>query len=1113
MGVRSRMLEWPVYRQLTGKDPLGRGAAAKSRHSEQLTARTATADRVVKSVCPYCAVGCGQTVYVKDEKVVQIEGDPDSPISRGRLCPKGSATLQLTTGSAREHHVLYRAPYARDWQRLDLEQAMDMLADRVVRTRRETWEKERDGVTVNRTLGIASLGGATLDNEENYLIKKLLTGLGVVQVENQARVCHSSTVAGLGTSFGRGGATTFLQDLQHSDCIVIQGSNFAEAHPVGFQWVMEAKARGARVIHVDPRFTRTSALADQHVPIRAGSDIAFLGAIINHVLTEEKDFREYVLAYTNAATIVTEQYADTEDLDGIFSGFDEAEGVYDPRTWQYRSGAVQAASGERDTLYWDRVRPEGEQADGEHADGERPDGRHPPQGRKPPEGEQEAGGSETHGSGGAVAEPEPVRDPTLRHPRCVYQILKRHFARYTPELVEKVCGVPREDFLAVCEALTENSGRDRTSAFAYAVGWTQHTVGAQYIRTASILQLLLGNIGRPGGGIMSLRGHASIQGSSDVPTLFNLLPGYLPMPHAHAHENLNTFVAASRTGKGYWGDMRTYMVSLLKAYYGDAAAPENDFCFGHLPRLTGSHSTYDTVMAQLDGRCKGYFLMGENPAVGSANTRLQRLGMAELDWLVVRDFSLIESATWWKDGPEIQSGELRTEDIGTEVFFFPAAAHTEKSGCFTNTNRWLQWHDAAVEPPGDARSDLWFMYHLGRRIKERLAGSADPADRPVLDLAWDYPVEGPLREPSAEAVLREINGRGPDGEPLSAYTELKDDGSTSCGCWIYCGVYADGVNQAARRKPHTEQDWVAAEWAWAWPANRRVLYNRASAAPDGTPWSERKAYVWWDEKAGRWTGHDNADFIPDRPPSYVPPEDAEGPDALAGDDAFVMQADGKGWLYAPAGLTDGPLPTHYEPQDSPFHNALYERQSRSPVREVKPREGNRYHPSGDEPGAGVYPYIVTTHRLTEHFTAGGMSRWSPHLAELQPEFFCEVSPALAAERGLEHGGWATVVTARNAIEARVMVTERIRPLTVHGRTVHQIGLPFHWGPNGVVTGDAANELTAIVQDPSTHIQEDKALTADIRPGRRPRGADLPRLVADYRERAGITAHTGTEARS
>ncbi|MGS2591844.1 formate dehydrogenase [Streptomyces hebeiensis] len=1093
MGVRELLQGWPAYRQLTGSDRLGRGSAAKSARTGGLRPRTDSADRVVRSVCPYCAVGCGQQVYVKDDRVVQIEGDPDSPVSRGRLCPKGAATLQLTTGSARRHQVLYRRPYGTEWEPLDLETAMDMVADRVVETRRRTWQWEQDGLRTARTLGIASLGGATLDNEENYLIKKLLTGLGVVQVENQARVCHSSTVTGLGTSFGRGGATTFMQDLQHADCIVIQGSNYAEAHPVGFQWVMEAKARGARIIHVDPRFTRTSALADLHVPLRAGSDIAFLGGIINHVLTEEKDFREYVLAYTNAATVISEDFRDTEDLDGVFSGLDEERHHYDPVSWQYENAEVQAPAGEPDEQYARREQD--------------------PEARRRV---HEAGGPEAHGSGGARAVPRPRRDETLTHPRCVYQILKRHYARYTPELVEQTCGVPRETFLRVCEDLTANSGRDRTSAFVYAVGWTQHSVGSQYIRAASVLQLLLGNIGRPGGGIQALRGHASIQGSSDIPTLFNLLPGYLPMPHAHAHEDLDSFIDASRTAKGFWGNMRAYFVSLLKAYYGDAATAENDYCFAHLPRLTGSHSTYDTTMAMLDGQCEGYFLMGENPAVGSANTRLQRLGMANLKWLVVRDFSLIESATWWRDGPETETGELRTEDNGTEVFFFPAAAHTEKSGSFTNTNRWLQWHHQAVEPEGDARSDLWFMYHLGRRVKARLADSTDPMDRPVQDLTWDYPTDGPLDEPIAAAVLAEINGHARDGSPLSAYTQLKDDGSTRCGCWIYCGVYADGVNQAARRKPHTEQDWVAAEWAWAWPANRRILYNRASAAPDGTPWSPRKAYVWWDADSGdggRWTGRDVPDFIPDLAPGHVPPDDARGPEALRGDDPFIMQADGKGWLYAPAGLEDGPLPTHYEPQDSPFPNALHPSVSRSPTRHLLPREGNRYHPSGDDPGADVYPYVVTTHRLTEHFTAGGMSRWSPYLSELQPEFFCELSPALAAERGLEHGGWATIITARNAIEARVLVTDRIRPLTVHGRTVHQIGLPFHWGPNGVSTGDAANELVAMALDPNAHIQEDKALTADIVAGRRPRGPALPELVAEYRRRAGITARTGTETRS
>jgi formate dehydrogenase major subunit len=479
---------------------------------------------------------------------------------------------------------------------------------------------------------------------------------------------------------------------------------------------MEAKARGATVIHVDPRFTRTSALADLHVPLRAGSDITFLGGIVNYVLQNEKYFREYVVAYTNAAVIINEGFADTEDLDGIFSGLDREHRFYDPHSWQYEGLEVQAASGERDRQYEDRAREASV---------------------------RQAGRGEAHGSGGAdVGAANPERDETLQHPLCVFQILKRHFARYTPEMVEQICGVPSGTFRRVCELLAENSGRERTTAFVYSVGWTQHTVGVQYIRTASILQALLGNIGRPGGGIMALRGHASIQGSTDIPTLFDLLPGYIPMPHAHANEDLDSFVEAEAATKGYWANMRAYTVSLLKAWWGEAATAGNDFCFDYLPRLTGSHSTYETVMAQLAGKCHGFFLFGENPAVGSANAKMQRLGLAKLDWLVVRDFSLIESATWWQDGPEIETGEMRTQDIGTEVFFLPAAAHTEKDGSFTNTQRMLQWHHQAVEPGGDARSDLWFIYHLGRRIREKLAGSADEMDRPVSDLTWHYPVKG-----------------------------------------------------------------------------------------------------------------------------------------------------------------------------------------------------------------------------------------------------------------------------------------------------------------------------------------------------------------------------------
>jgi formate dehydrogenase major subunit len=873
------------------------------------------------------------------------------------------------------------------------------------------------------------------------------------------------------------------QDLQNSDCIVVEGSNMAECHPVGFQWVMEAKARGATLIHVDPRFTRTSALADLHVPLRAGTDIVFLGAIINHVIKEEKFFREYVTAYTNAATIITEDFRDTEDLDGIFSGLDREHRVYDLRAWQYQDAEIQAASGHRDQLYEDRAAMASV---------------------------RRSSRGEAHGSGGAHVG-APKTDPALQDPRCVFQILKRHYSRYTPEMVEQICGVPQDTFRRVCDLVAGNSGRERTTAFVYAVGWTQHTVGVQYIRTAAILQALLGNIGRPGGGIMALRGHASIQGSTDIPTLYNLLPGYLPMPHAHASEDLDSYAEAEGTDKGYWSDMKSYTVSLLKSYWGPAATPDNDFCFGYLPRLTGDHSTYQTVMEQLRGECKGYFLLGENPAVGSANAKMQRLGMANLEWLVVRDFSLIESATWWKDGPEIESGEMRTEDIKTEVFFLPAAAHTEKNGSFTNTQRMLQWHHMAVEPEGDARSDLWFMYHLGRKIREKLAGSADEMDRPVLDLTWDYPTEGSVAEPSAEAVLAEINGWDADGKPLSSYTQLNDDGSTACGCWIYCGVYADGVNQAARRKPGSEQNWIAGEWGWAWPANRRILYNRASADPEGKPWSERKALVWWDEEKAMWTGHDIPDFSADTSPHYRPPSGATGAEALSGIDPFVMQADGKAWLYVPSGLMDGPLPTHYEPQDSPFRNLLYGQQ-RNPVREVLPfvHPDNRFAPSNGTPGSGVYPYVATTYRLTEHHTAGGMSRWLPYLSELQPEFFCEVSPELAAERNLEHFGWATIVTPRGAIEARVLVTERMTPLTVQGRTLHQVGIPYHWGQDGISTGDPANELASMSLDPNSHIQEVKAFTCDIRPGRRPTGAARNDLVREYQRRAGITEQTGTE---
>jgi formate dehydrogenase major subunit len=826
------------------------------------------------------------------------------------------------------------------------------------------------------------------------------------------------------------------------------GSNMAEQHPVGFQWVMEAKRRGAKIIHVDPRFTRTSAMAHLHVPLRAGTDIVFLGALIRHIIENGRDFREYVRHYTNARAILDDDFRDTEDLDGLFSGWVPEDHAYDIESWSYKGAETETTAGSTEQT----GDVSGDQAHGAH------------------------GASHALPGGGP-----PEADWDLEDPRCVFQVTRRHFSRYTPEMVEEVCGVPPEKFLEVAEALCDNSGPERTSAVCYAVGWTQHTTGVQNIRAASIIQLLLGNIGRTGGGILALRGHANIQGSTDIPTLFDILPGYIPMPHPN-EPTFDEWIDKSAPRNGVWSSLRSYCVSLMRAWWGDAASEDNGWAYDYLPRIDDDHSHYTMCLRMIDGDTRGFIVLGQNPVVGSANGALQRKALNHIDWLVVRDVVEIETAAWWYDSPEIERGELRSEDIGTEVFLLPAAAHVEKDGMFTNTQRLLQWHAKAVEPPGDCRSELWFAYHLFRRVREKLAGSKDRKDRPILDLCWDYPLHGEHQEPDAEAVIREINGRAADGSWISKYQELADDGSTTCGSWIHAGIYADGVNQAARRKPGSEQNWIANEWGWAWPGDRRILYNRASAAPDGTPWSERKKYVWWDAEKGEWTSlGDNPDFEPDKPPDYRPAQDATGMDAIAGDNPFILHPDGLGWIYAQSGIVDGPLPTHYEPHESPVENALYG-QGPNPTRQTYDRPENPYNP----PGSGEYPFVMTTYRLTEHHTAGGMSRTVPYLSELQPEMFCEVSPELAAERGLEHGGWATISTARTAIEARVLVTARMKPLEVRGQRIEQVGLPYHWGRKGLVTGDAANELLSLVLDNNVHISEYKTATCDIRPGRRPR---------------------------
>jgi formate dehydrogenase major subunit len=843
----------------------------------------------------------------------------------------------------------------------------------------------------------------------------------------------------------------------------------AECHPVAFRWPMKAKLAGAKLVHVDPRFTRTSAMADLYAPVRAGTDIAFLGGLVNYVLNSPRwntdpFFQEYVLHYTNAATLVREDFRDTEDGEGVFSGF-----------MQYTGGRAEwpfnGFAGEYNRASWQYERS-----------GMPSEPRGAPPEASPGERARPAPSLPFQDVIRSLRRPAVVRDPTLTHPRSVLQVVKRHFRRYTPEMVEEVTGCPRAEFLRVAETVLANSGRDRTTAWVYAVGWTQHTYGPQMIGCCALLQLLLGNMGRPGGGIMALRGHASIQGSTDVPTLYHSIHGYMTAPSALAkHATLREYLAAEANPTGYWANMPKFLVSYLKSMYGDAAQPGNDFGWDWHPKVTGDHSHLPMFVAMAEERVKGMLCIGQNPAT-SLNAGLERTALRKLEWLVVKDNFLTETATHWSKAPEIESGEVRMADIATEVFFFPSAQVAEMDGSFTNTQRMLQWHFKAAEPPGDCRSDSWFTHQLAIRLKRLYADSTLQKDEPFQRLVWDFDPDqpGPIAgEPDAERVLREINGyqTGHPERHLSGFSELKDDGSTTCASWIYCGVFPAPDRNLAKRKEADPPGVVGAQlnWGWAWPANRRVLYNRASADLAGNPWSERKRWVWWD--GAKWTGYDTPDFPITKPPGAKARPSELGLDAHSGQSPFIMKPDGVGWLFNPVGLVDGPLPTHYEPAESPVLNALYPQQS-SPVLKYWKRDDNVLV----QPGDPRYPHVITTYRLTEHYLAGAMSRWNPWLAELMPELFAELSPELASEKGIANTDWVRIRTPRGEIRAKALVTRRLRPFQLGGKVVHQIGLPWHWGWQGLVTGAVVNQLTALVGDPNVSIHEGKAFVCDLERG-------------------------------
>lgn len=847
----------------------------------------------------------------------------------------------------------------------------------------------------------------------------------------------------LGASFGRGAATTAQWDLANADCVMIMGSNMAENHPIAFRFVLQAKEKGATIIHADPRFTRTSALADIYAPLRAGSDIAFVGGLIRYILENDLWFKEYVLNYTNIATIINKKFKDASQLDGFFSGWDEEKLAYQAESWQYEGEKMPSSLAEHS---FNTGEPYSEKLK-------------------------------------RLEKGPPPMDLTLQHPHCVYQILRRHYAPYTPEVVERVTGCPKETFLAVAEALTRNSGRDRTAAWCYAVGWTHHTTGVQMIRAAAIVQALLGNIGRPGGGILALRGHSSIQGSTDVPTLYNMLPGYLAQPHAgKRHSDFEEYIKSETVPTGFWHNFPKFAVSLLRAWYGEHATEQNGWGFNWIPKIMGDHSQLPMTLAIRDGTIRGLLLIGQNPLIGGHNSRMIRKALPNLEWMVVRDLFESETASYWYKSPEVLKGELKPEEIKTEIFLMPGSLPGEKEGTFTNTHRLVQWHDKVIEPPGDCRSDLWFFYDLGTRLKALYADSVDPKDEPIQNLTWDYPT-GPSGEPSAEAVLKEMNGyTWGDRKQLASSKEIEKDGSTACGVWIYTGVFPkNGLNQARSRKPDgPDGAGTHLGWGFAWPDNRRILYNRASADPDGNPWSEKKRYLWWDKEKKMWVGGDIPDFKQDKPPGYVPDwsKKPEGMEALDGKSPFTMIADGRASLFVPSGLKDGPLPTHYEPVESPVKNLLYKQQD-NPVAKKWERADNPYHEVADP----KYPYAMTTYRLAEHHSGAIPTRMVPVTAELQPAGFVEIPPELAEEKEIKPLDWVVVSTARGEVEARALVTRRLRPFHVDGKRIFQVGMPWHFGWQGYATGDIVNDLSAVVGDPNTTIHEGKAFTCNLRRGR------------------------------
>ena len=800
--------------------------------------------------------------------------------------------------------------------------------------------------------------------------------------------------------------TNTWQDIKNADVVVVMGGNAAEAHPCGFKWVIEAKIENhAKLVVIDPRFTRTASVADVYAPIRPGTDIAFLNGLMRYLLEKDAIQHEYVRAYTNASLIVKEGFGFE---DGLFTGYHEDTRSYDKSSWDYEL--------------------------------------------------DEQGFAKT--------------DDSWQHPRCVMNLLKKHVERYTPEMVSRICGTPQDKYLQICELFATTAAPDKALTSLFALGWTQHSIGAQNIRAMAMVQLLLGNIGVAGGGMNALRGHSNIQGLTDVGLLSNQMPGYLSLPKDsetsfEKYMQTRQFKPLRPGQTSYYQNYGKFMVSFLKAVYGDAARADNDWAYDWLPKL--DNSGYDILRAfemMTNGQMNGYICQGFNPMQAFPDRGKIRKALGKLKFLVTMDPLDTETSRFWEDfGPQNPSDPA---SIQTEVFQLPTTCFAEENGSLVNSSRWLQWHWKAADPPGDARSDIWIMSGIFHRMRDMYRKDGGAFPDPILNLAWHY--TDPT-DPDPEELAKDMNGRAladlkdatgavtlKSGQLLDAFAQLRDDGTTASGCWIFTGCYTEQGNQMARRDAtDPREQGIAPNWAWAWPANRRILYNRASADPAGKAWNPRKPVIEWD--GSRWTGIDVPDYGPTTKPS-----DAVSP--------FIMLAEGVGRLFARDQMNEGPFPEHYEPFESPAPNLLHPKVKSNPAARVFDNDRAAFGTAAD------FPYVATTYRLTEHF-----HYWTKHAlinAILQPEEFIEIGEVLAKEKGIDQGGWVRVASKRGVIVCKAYVTKRIRPLMVDGKPTHVIGVPLHWGFTGQARkGYGANTLTPFVGDANTQTPEFKAFLVNV----------------------------------